>query len=96
MEVPYSLNIWLGMRQHLPGPVQHVMQDIGPRLGIMVVPMPVSDQAAIESAIGRLAREPNSALVALPDVFMTTYSQLTFALAVQARLPTVGASLVCR
>jgi putative ABC transport system substrate-binding protein len=67
-----------------------VMQDIAPRLGVTVVPMPVSDQAAIESAIGRLAREPNSGLVALPDVFMTTYSQLIFALAVQARLPTVG------
>jgi len=54
------------------------------------VPMPVSDQAAIESAIGSLAREPNSGLVVLPDVFMTTYSQLIFALAVQARLPSVG------
>jgi putative ABC transport system substrate-binding protein len=67
-----------------------VMQDIAPRLGVTVAPMPVSDQTAIESAIGRLAREPNSGLVALPDVFMTTYSQLIFALAVQARLPTVG------
>ena len=67
-----------------------VMQDIAPRLGITVVPMPVSDQADIESAIGRLAREPNSGLVILPDVFMTTYSQLIFALAVQARLPTIG------
>jgi putative ABC transport system substrate-binding protein len=67
-----------------------VMQDIAPRLDITAVPMPVSDQAAIESAIGRLAREPNSGLVTLPDVFVTTYSQLIFALAVQARLPTVG------
>ena len=40
-----------------------VMQVIAPRLGITVVPMPVSDQAAIEGAIGRLAREPNSELV---------------------------------
>jgi putative ABC transport system substrate-binding protein len=67
-----------------------VMQDIGPKLGIAVAPMPVSDQTAIESAVGSLAREPNSGLVALPDVFMTVHSQATFALALQARLPTVG------
>jgi putative ABC transport system substrate-binding protein len=67
-----------------------VMQELAPRLGITVVPMPVSDQASIESAIGSLAREPNSGLVALPDVFMTSYGQLIFALALQARLPTVG------
>jgi putative tryptophan/tyrosine transport system substrate-binding protein len=67
-----------------------VMQELAPKLGITVVPMPVSDQAAIESAIGSLAREPNSGLVALPDIFMTSNGQLIFALAQQARLPTVG------
>jgi putative ABC transport system substrate-binding protein len=67
-----------------------VMQDIAPKLGITIVPMPVNDQAAIESVIGSLAREPNSGLVALPDVFSTSYGQLIFALALQARLPTVG------
>ena len=40
-----------------------VMQELAPKLGITVVPMPVSDQAAIESAIGLLAREPNSGLL---------------------------------
>ncbi|MCP4618484.1 MAG: ABC transporter substrate-binding protein [Bradyrhizobium sp.] len=67
-----------------------VMQEIAPKLGITVVPLPVSDQAAIESAIGALSREPNCGLVALPDVFLTNYQQLTFSLALQARLPTVG------
>jgi putative tryptophan/tyrosine transport system substrate-binding protein len=67
-----------------------VMQELAPKLGITVVPMPVSDQAAIESAIGSLAREPNSGLVALPDIFMTSNGQLIFALAQQARLQTVG------
>jgi putative tryptophan/tyrosine transport system substrate-binding protein len=67
-----------------------VMQDAGPKLGITVVPTPVSDQAAIESAIGTLAREPNSGLVALPDVFMVLHGELMFALARQVRLPTVG------
>jgi putative ABC transport system substrate-binding protein len=67
-----------------------VMQEIAPRLGITVLPMPVSDRAAIESAIGSLAREPHSGLVALPDVFMTTNGELLFALALQTRLPSVG------
>ena len=67
-----------------------VMQDIAPKLGITVEFMPVNDQAGIESAIGSLTREPNSGLVALPDVFMTTYGQLLFTLALKARLPTVG------
>ena len=60
------------------------------KLGITVVPKPVSDRAEIESAIGALAREPNSGLVALPDVFMSVYGELIFALALQAHLPTVG------
>jgi putative tryptophan/tyrosine transport system substrate-binding protein len=67
-----------------------VMQDIGPKLGVTVVPKPVSDPAAIESAIGALAREPNSGFVALPDIFMTLHGDLIFSLARQARLPTVG------
>jgi putative ABC transport system substrate-binding protein len=67
-----------------------VMQNIAPRLGIAIVPLPVSDQAAIASVIGSLAREPNSGFVVLPDVFMTNYSQLIFELALQGRLPTVG------
>jgi putative ABC transport system substrate-binding protein len=67
-----------------------VIQDLAPKLGIAAVPTPVNDQAGIESAIGMLAREPNSGLIALPDVFMTMYGELTFAMAIQARLPTVG------
>jgi putative tryptophan/tyrosine transport system substrate-binding protein len=67
-----------------------VMQDIAPKLGITLVPEPVSDQAAIESAIGTLAREPNSALIVLPDIFMALHAELTFSLALKEHLPTVG------
>ena len=66
------------------------VQDIAPRLGITVVPMPVGDQAAIETTIGELAREPNAGLVNLPDIFMGLHSNLIFALALQNRLPSVG------
>jgi ABC-type uncharacterized transport system substrate-binding protein len=67
-----------------------VMQDIAPKLGITVLPMPVSDQVAIEGAISTLGRESNSALVALPDIFMSLHSELVFSLARKARMPTVG------
>src|SRR4051794_29167462 len=50
------------------------MQDTAPKLGITVVSMPVTDKAAIETEIGKLAREPNSGLVNLPDIFMGLHS----------------------
>jgi putative ABC transport system substrate-binding protein len=67
-----------------------VVQEVAPRLGIAAEPMPVNDAAEIESAVGSIAREPNSGLIALPDVFMTTYGELLFTLALKARLPSVG------
>ena len=67
-----------------------VMKAVAPKLGMTVAPMPVTDPGAIESAIGTLARKPHSGLIALPDTFMTLHGQLIFALALQARLPTVG------
>ena len=67
-----------------------VMQAVGPKLGMTVAPMPVTDQAAIERAIGALARKANSGVVALPDSFLTLHGPLLFALALQARLPAIG------
>ena len=67
-----------------------VMQDIAPRLGMTVVPVPVSDQAAIGSAIDVFAREGGAGLVLLPDVFLSTNVERTLGMAMQARLPTVG------
>ena len=67
-----------------------VMQAVAPKLGMTVAPMPVTDPGAIESAIGTLARKPHSGFVALPDTFLTLHGPLIFALALQARLPTVG------
>jgi len=50
----------------------------------------VGDQAAIETVIGKLASEPGSGLVVVPDIFMTLHSELIFALAVRGKLPTVA------
>ena len=67
-----------------------VMQAVSPKLGMTVAPMPVTDPAAIERAIGALARKANSGVVALPDSFLTLHGPLLFALALQARLPAIG------
>ena len=67
-----------------------VMQDIGPKLGITVIPMPMNDRAAIEPAIGQFVQEPNCGLINLPDIFISLHGDLIFALARQHRLPTVG------
>src|SRR4051794_22563741 len=48
---------------------------------------PSRDRDRIRSA---RARAPNSGLVVMPDIFMTTNGELVFALARQARLPSVG------
>jgi ABC-type uncharacterized transport system substrate-binding protein len=66
------------------------MEAIAPQVGITLSQMPVSDQAAIETVIGKLSGEPGSGLVVLPDIFMTLHSELTFALAARGRLPTVA------
>lgn len=67
-----------------------VIQDVAPKLGMTIVPMPVDDKAAIESAINALGREVDSGLIALPDVFLLANNPLIFTLTQQARLPTVG------
>ena len=67
-----------------------VMETIAPQLGITLNPVPVSDQAAIETMVGNLLSEQNSGLVVLPDIFMSLHSKLIFALAVRGRLPTVA------
>lgn len=67
-----------------------VMEAIAPKLGVTVTPLPVTDQASIEAAIGKLAREPNAVLAGLPDIFVSLHFDLVFGLARQARLPSVG------
>jgi putative tryptophan/tyrosine transport system substrate-binding protein len=66
------------------------MEAIAPQVGITLNRMPVSDQTAIETVVGKLSSESGSGLVVLPDIFMTLHSELTFALATRGRLPTVA------
>ena len=67
-----------------------VMEAMAPQLGVTLTPLPVTDQATIEAAIGKLAREPNAVLAALPDIFVSMNFDLVFGLARQNRLPSVG------
>jgi putative ABC transport system substrate-binding protein len=67
-----------------------VIQDIAPRIGLTVIPMPVEDATAIETAISALAAQPKSGIIVLPDIFMTRHGAQVFALATQARLPNVA------
>lgn len=66
------------------------MDAIAAQVGMTINRLPVSDQAAIETAIGKLSNEPRSGLVVLPDIFLTSHSELIFALAARGRLPTVA------
>ena len=66
------------------------MEAMAPKLGVKVLPLPVTDKAEIETALATLAREPNSGLVGLPDIFVSLNFDLVFTLAAKARLPSVG------
>jgi putative ABC transport system substrate-binding protein len=49
----------------------------------------VSNAAQIEDAIATLSRRPNSALIVMPDVFMTNHRDLITALATRHALPAI-------
>jgi ABC-type uncharacterized transport system substrate-binding protein len=63
-----------------------VMEAIAPQVGITLNQMPVGDQAAIETVLGKLSGEQRSGLVVLPDIFMTLHSELIFSLAARGGL----------
>jgi putative tryptophan/tyrosine transport system substrate-binding protein len=54
-----------------------------------VTPLPVRDAAKIESTIDAFARQPNSGLIVVPDIFTGTHRKLITELAVRYRLPTI-------
>jgi putative tryptophan/tyrosine transport system substrate-binding protein len=66
------------------------LQAAAPQLHIALIQTPVSDPAAIEAAIGKLANEPHTGLVVLPDIFMSLHGGLTFSLSTRQKIPTIG------
>jgi len=63
----------------------------GPAFGMTVTVAGVRDAAGIEQAIGAFAREPNGGLIALPHVVTAGHRELIARLAIEHRLPSVGA-----
>ena len=62
-----------------------------PAFGMTVTVAGVRDAAGIEQAIGAFAREPNGGLIALPHVVTAGHRELIARLAIEHRLPSVGA-----
>jgi putative ABC transport system substrate-binding protein len=56
-------------------------------LKVAIVAAPVHDPAEIEPIMVSLAREPNTGLIVVPDVFILTHREQIIALADQYRLP---------
>jgi ABC-type uncharacterized transport system substrate-binding protein len=66
-------------------------EDAGRRSGIQAVITPAQDVADMERSIGKLARDPNSGLIVLPDGFTLAHADLTVALAARFGLPAIYA-----
>jgi putative ABC transport system substrate-binding protein len=63
----------------------------GPLLGVTVAAAGIRDAAGIEYAITSFAQEPNGGLIALPHVVTAGHRELIARLAIEHRLPSVGA-----
>jgi putative ABC transport system substrate-binding protein len=68
------------------------IRDTAPSLGVEVIAAGVQEPAEIERVIERFAREPDGALIVLPDTFTTAHRRLIAAAAARYRLPAIGQS----
>jgi putative ABC transport system substrate-binding protein len=66
-------------------------EDAGRRSAIQVLITPVQDIADLERSMGKLASEPNSGLIVLPDGFTLAHADITVALAARFGLPAIYA-----
>jgi putative ABC transport system substrate-binding protein len=65
------------------------VETAAPLLSVRPIPAPVHSAVEIERALEQTAREPDSALVVLPDLFNATNRQSIIALAARHLLPAV-------
>jgi putative tryptophan/tyrosine transport system substrate-binding protein len=65
------------------------VETAAPLLSVKSIPAPVHNAVEIERALEQVARESNSALLVLPDLFNATNRESIIALAAQHRLPAV-------
>ena len=59
------------------------------RLGVELVPATVRNMTDLENAVGIQSREPNGALILLPDGFISTYREQVIKLVAHHRLPAI-------
>ena len=67
----------------------HIAQALGPSIGLKVTAAGVHDAAEIERAVEELSREPDAALIVLPDPTTIVHRERIAALAALHRLPAV-------
>ncbi len=63
------------------------LKAVAPSFGVEALAAPVHDKAELESVIAAQAREPNSALMVMPDGFMFAFQADVTALAARYRIP---------
>jgi putative ABC transport system substrate-binding protein len=66
-----------------------VMEVVAPQIAVTLIRTPVTDKAALETAIHAVAGVPGSALMIMPDVFTVLHRRTIFELAIDGRLPTM-------
>ena len=66
-----------------------LIEAAAPAFAVEPVVSPVSDPADIERVLADFARQPNGAVIALPDTFMSAHRQRLILLAAQHRLPAI-------
>jgi ABC-type uncharacterized transport system substrate-binding protein len=64
-----------------------MFETFAPSIAVEPIAAPVHNPAEIERAIEAVARQPNSGLLAPPDVTVTTHRELILALATRYNLP---------
>jgi putative ABC transport system substrate-binding protein len=65
------------------------IEAVAPSFGVSLSSFPVDGATNIETAIAAHAREPDSALLGMPDPFISAYRALTIELTARHRLPAV-------
>jgi putative ABC transport system substrate-binding protein len=70
---------------------RHTFEAAASSLSVEAITVPVDSPAAIEAALGALARERGSGLIVVPDAFTGNHRELILALTARYRVPAIYA-----
>jgi putative tryptophan/tyrosine transport system substrate-binding protein len=65
------------------------LESVAASVGATAVALAVSNPTEIESALAALARQPDTALIVMPDLFTTVHRELIVSLAARHRMPAI-------